>query len=175
MIERSAIISECTLYRYRLARRFGSGPTMMFIMVNPSTADHEKDDQTIKKCMGFAERAGFGRIIVGNKFAFRSTDVTHLALALDPIGAENDDHITAMMQEADKIVVGWGQLAKIPPRLRSRWKDVVRMADAAGRPLYAIGLNSDRHPKHPQMTGYSVPIELWDAPWFPNRVSESVS
>lgn len=171
MIARAALMSNCTLYRYRLERRFGDGPTLMFVMVNPSTADAEKDDQTIKKCIGFAERAGYGRIIVGNKFAFRATDVDRLRSIADPIGPENDGHLRAMMAEADRVVAGWGQLAKLPDRLRGRWKDVVRLADAADRPLYVIGTNADRHPKHPQMTGYDVPITAWDVPWFPNRVS----
>lgn len=166
---RSATISACALYRYRLERQFGEGPTMMFVMVNPSTADAEKDDQTIKKCVGFATRAGCGRIIVGNKFAWRATDVTELRAVRDPIGSDNDRHLRAMMLEADRIVVGWGQLAKIPECRRDRWKDIVRMADAAGKPLHAIGTNADRHPKHPQMTGYDVPIVAWDVPWFPNR------
>ena len=80
---RSAIISACKTYRYRLERRFGDGPTLMFVMVNPSTADAEQDDPTIRKCIGFAERASYGRIIVGNKFAFRATDVRELRGAAD--------------------------------------------------------------------------------------------
>lgn len=168
---RTAIISDCTFYRYRLERQFGDGPTLMFVMVNPSTADAERDDQTIKKCMGFAERAGYGRIVVGNKFAWRATDVKELWRADDPVGRENDDHLRAMMADAERVVAGWGQLAKLPDRLRHRWKDVVRLADAAGKPLHAIGINVDKHPKHPQMTGYDVPIAQWDVPWFPNRGS----
>lgn len=166
---RSAVISSCTFYRYRLERRFRDGPTMMFIMVNPSTADAEADDQTIKKCVGFAQRAAFGRVIVGNKFAFRSTDVGLLRSARDPVGPENDEHLRAMLDEADQVVAGWGQLTKLPEVLRDRWKEIVRLADVAGCTLHAIGTNADRHPKHPQMTGYNVPITEWDVPWFANR------
>lgn len=168
-MQRSAIISDCKLYRYRLERRFGDGPTLMFVMVNPSTADAEVDDQTIKKCVGFAERAGFGRILVGNKFAFRATDVNRLRETHDPIGPENDAHLRSMMFDAARVVVGWGQLSKLPEILRHRWKDVVRLADEQGHTLHAIGTNADRHPKHPQMTGYNVPIAVWQVPWFANR------
>lgn len=166
---RSAIISDCGTYRYRLERKFGDGPTMMFIMVNPSVADAEVDDQTIKKCVGFAERAGYGRIIVGNKFAFRATEITDLRGVADPVGPDNDRHLDAMISEADRVVVGWGALAKLPEVLRSRWKDIVRLADRRGVELFAIGTNADKHPKHPQMTGYLVPIEPWSVPWFANR------
>jgi hypothetical protein len=165
----SAIISECGLYRYRLERQFGDGPTMLFVMVNPSTADAEKDDQTIRKCIGFAKRAGYGRILVGNKFAFRSTDVSLLRAASDPVGPENDVHLDVLMSQADRVVVAWGQLAKLPETLRNRWKDIVRLADSRGRALHAFGVNADKHPKHPQMTGYDVPLMPWDAPWFAGR------
>jgi len=172
-MKRSAVISPCGLYRYRLERVFGPSSardaTLMFVMVNASTADAETDDQTIKKCVGFAERAGYGRILVGNKFAFRSKEVSGLRSARDPIGPENDAHLRAMMLQADRVVAGWGALAKLPEALRGRWKDVVRIADDVGRLLYTIGVNDDGHPKHPQMTGYDVPITPWVAPWFPNR------
>ena len=78
-----AVISECGTYRYRLHR--GEGRTLMFLMVNPSTADAEQDDATIRKCLGFAERNGFGRIVVGNLFAYRAKDVNALRKAIDPV------------------------------------------------------------------------------------------
>jgi hypothetical protein len=165
----SAVISTCKTYRYRLERKLSEGPTLMFIMVNPSTADAETNDQTIRKCLGFAVRNGFGRIIVGNKFAFRAKDVNELRTARDPIGPENDLYLQAMVAEADCIVAGWGQLAKLPEVLRSRWKDIVRLCDAAGRELHAIGTNADRHPKHPQMTAYAEGIAPWETPWFAGR------
>lgn len=166
---RTASISNCKQYRYRLGRIFGDGPELMFIMVNPSTADADIDDQTIKKCVGFAKANGFGSILVGNKFAYRSTDVKKLREVEDPIGPDNDEHLKAMMARATMVVVGWGQLSKLPESLRGRWKDVVRLADEAGHRLHTIGINADKHPKHPQMTGYSEPIARWDVPWFANR------
>lgn len=171
----SAIISPCGLYRYRLARGLGQdGPTVLFLMVNPSTADAEHDDPTIRKCIGFAKKLGAGELLVGNKFAFRATDVRELRRANDPVGPENDAHLRAMMYEADTIIVAWGALNKLPEALRGRWKEVVRIADAL-RPeagpvdLLAIGTNDDGHPKHPLMPGYDSPIAAWSVPWFPNR------
>jgi hypothetical protein len=79
----SAVISDCGIYRYRLER--GAGRTLSVIMVNPSTADAENDDPTIRKVLGFAERLLCERIVVGNKFAFRATDVNELRTAKDPI------------------------------------------------------------------------------------------
>jgi hypothetical protein len=70
----------------------------MCAMVNPSTADAETDDPTIRKVKGFSERAGYGHIIVGNLFAFRATDIKQLRTARDPNGPDNDWHIEQIMR-----------------------------------------------------------------------------
>ena len=69
----SVIISSCGQYRYRLERKLGPGKTCLFIMLNPSTADAEIDDNTIRRCIGFTKAFGFGHLLVGNLFAFRAT------------------------------------------------------------------------------------------------------
>lgn len=90
----SAVISPCSLYRYRLERDgLGGNRVACVIMVNPSTADGTEDDATIRKLKGFAERNDIGRLIVVNKLAFRATDVRDVAKAVDPIGPDNDSHI----------------------------------------------------------------------------------
>lgn len=171
----SAVISDCGLYRYRLERtlRDDDGPTVAFIMVNPSIADAEQDDATIRKCIGFAKTFGAAELIVGNKFAFRATDIKALRSTSDPVGPINDQHIAQILYDADIAIVAWGALAKLPETLRGRWKDVVRMADAVRRSgpcdLFAIGTNADGHPRHPLMTGYDVPIAKWTIPWFAGR------
>lgn len=177
----SAVISECGLYRYRLERtlRDDNGPTVAFIMVNPSTADGEHDDATIRKCIGFAKTIGGAELIVGNKFAYRATDIKALRFSPDPVGPFNDQHIAQILYDSDIAIVAWGALAKLPETLRGRWKDVVRMADVVRRSgpcdLFAIGTNADGHPRHPLMTGYDVPIAKWTIPWFANRMSSTLS
>lgn len=173
--EKSAILSDCGKYRYALTRGLEQhGPNVLFIMVNPSTADAEQDDATIRKCIGFARRLGAGELMVGNLFAYRATDVRELKTAKDPIGPDNDKHLREMMRSADNIIVAWGALNKLPEKLRSRWKDIVRMADAL-RPeigpcdLTTIGICADKHPKHPLMVGYDAPIKSWEIPWFVGR------
>ncbi len=163
----SAIISDCGTYRYRLER--GAGRALAIIMVNPSIANATDDDQTIRKVLGFADRQGCGRIIVGNKFAFRATDVNELRKARDPVGPENDRHIEQILRDGDIHVVAWGALNKLPDTLRARWKDIVRAADRAGVALHCIGINADKHPRHPLMTPYSTALRSWDAPWFAGR------
>lgn len=166
----SAIISACGTYRYRLERKLeGRGPTVMFLMVNPSTADAETDDATIRKCAGFANRLSAHYMLVGNKFAYRATDIKALRGVADPVGPDNDKHLDDMLVDAEIVIAAWGSLNKIPETLRSRWKDVVRLADQHKHKLRTIGVCADGHPKHPLMVGYDAPIKVWDVPWFPNR------
>lgn len=169
----SAIISDCGLYRYRLER--GAGRSLAVIMVNPSTADAENNDPTIRKVLGFAERLQCTRIIVGNKFAYRATDVGELRTARDPIGPENDKHIEQILRDGDVHVVAWGSLSKLPETLRSRWKEIVHTADRIGVQLHCIGVNSDKHPKHPLMTAYNTALAPWMAPWFAGRGTPALS
>src|SRR5574338_704488 len=117
MLDRSANISECGTYRYRLDRDYAPvgrsfGPRVAFIMVNPSTADAEQDDATIRKCLGFAHRNGFYRLTVGNLFAYRATDVRELRKSDDPIGPENDRFLSEIVEKSQAIIYAWGPLAK---------------------------------------------------------------
>ena len=164
LLSRSAVISGCGKYRYRLERGIGrDSRTVAFIMVNPSTADALVDDATIRKCVGFAERHGFGRLIVGNKFAWRATDVRELVKADDPVGPENNAHLERIMTDADLVVVAWGPLAKLPRWLRNRHQAVSNMAEKVGKTLYCLGTAADGHPRHPLMLPYDSVLAKWSA------------
>ena len=67
-----ADISPDGLYRYTLGRTWGDGDTCVFIMLNPSVADAESDDPTIRRCRGFAEALGCGSLLVANLYAYRA-------------------------------------------------------------------------------------------------------
>lgn len=177
IIGSSAIISADGLHRYALERVLTTEGergkrTLGVFGVNPSTASAELEDPTTRRIAGFAQLWGFGRYLLGNEFAFRATDVNQLAhVSMDTaIGPENNVHIIRIMQESDVVVFAWGPLAKLPPRLRERWKDMVRMADDAGKVPHCIGPTaSDKQPRHPLMLPYSAPLVPWPVPWFPNR------
>jgi len=168
LLNRAAVVSPCGKYRYRLEREIGSGKTACGIMVNPSTADGLSDDATIRKWLGFAVRNDIGRFIIGNKFAYRSTDVKALRSVDDPCGPENDEYLEAMMREADLHIVAWGPLAKLPPNLRSRWLEIVTIADRVGCELLCLGTAKDGHPRHPLMLAYSTPL----VPWLPTATGK---
>lgn len=70
----SAVISECGRYRYELTRRWDDGPVLEFDMLNPSTAGADYDDNTIRRCVGFAQRWGYGALLVRNLYPLRATN-----------------------------------------------------------------------------------------------------
>lgn len=161
----SAVISPCGRFRYRLERHALSGAgAVAWIMVNPSTADATEDDATIRKVRGFSERLGAGWFIVGNLFAYRSTDVRQLAKAADPIGPDNDDHLRAIIADAPVVIVAWGPTAKLPASLRRRFYRVARIAEEAGRELLCLGTAKDGQPLHPLMQPYSAELRPWRVP-----------
>lgn len=107
-----AIFSSCKKYRYVLTRHIGGakGP-MLFIMLNPSTADAEKDDPTIRRCIGFAKREGVSTLTIVNLFAYRATDPKELKEVEDPVGPENDIHIKRELEyhrTMGAIIAAWG-------------------------------------------------------------------
>ena len=107
-LKKSAEISECGQYRYRLSRRWGPGLPTLFIMLNPSTADAEIDDPTIRRCMGFAKSWGRDGIEVVNLFAFQATSPKDMQTAADPVGPENEVHVEEAVAECFEVICAWG-------------------------------------------------------------------
>ena len=161
----SAVISPCGKYRYRLDRPSPDHWVTAIIMVNPSTADAQNDDATIRKLRGFGERNRWGRLIIGNLFAYRATDVRELGKVSDPIGPENDDHLRRILAEADQVICAWGPVSKQPKQWRSRFLDVVSLIYVTGLKPQSIGDPAKcGHPKHPLMLAYDTPIVEWTRP-----------
>lgn len=161
----SAVISPCGMYRYRLEREGpGDGATAV-IMVNPSTADAEQDDATIRKLKGFGRRYGWGKIIVGNLFAYRATDISELWMAERPVGVDNGFFLHRIIADADRLVFAWGPSAKLPKSLRDQWRTADRIARDLGRQPMSIGAPAkDGHPCHPLMLPYERTLQPWTAP-----------
>lgn len=148
----SAVFSPCGKYRYRLERVLIDPAddivikSVAFCMLNPSTADAMKDDNTIRRCKAYAKTWGYNRLIVVNLFAWRATMPMELYRHdVDPVGADNDEHILRAAREADKLVCAWGQHGA----LLSRASIVLNMLCTAGLTRYGLAFTKDGHPKHP--------------------------
>ena len=156
----SAVLSDCGRYRYRLERTMSGRRTMVVCMLNPSTADASVDDPTIRKLLGFSSRLDVGRLIVVNLAALRSTNPKGLAVADDPIGPDNDRHITDAFCGADLAVVAWGAgVGMLRPVGPSRVSKVLDLIGLANREPMCWGRTGDGHPRHPLMLAYSTPLE----------------
>lgn len=107
-MECSAALSPDRVYRYSLSRSWGPGPAVLFVGLNPSTADEATDDPTIRRCIGFARAWGFDRLHMGNLFAFRATAPAQMLATADPVGPENDRYLVTLANESDLIVAAWG-------------------------------------------------------------------
>ncbi|PXW28747.1 UNVERIFIED_CONTAM: hypothetical protein DES50_11131 [Williamsia faeni] len=146
----SAIISDDGLYRYRLRRdlpptfanRKKDAVTCTFIMLNPSTADADDDDPTIRRCSGFAASLRCTRLEVVNLYGYRATDPAELHTVDDPEGPENTLHLRVALSTPGPTIAAWGTLA--PP---DRVAKILAMPGADN--LYCLGTNQDGSPRHP--------------------------
>lgn len=141
-----AVISEYGQYRYMLTRHWGEGPEVLFVMLNPSTADALQDDRTIGRCISFAKSWGFGRLAVANLFAFRTPSPAELMQAAEPIGPENDNWIEQLSARAALTVAAWGndgafrgRASEVAPRLSNPHYLKLSIKGQTRHPLYIAG------------------------------------
>ncbi len=156
--KRGATISECRAYRYHLWRVWDEClPCLVFVMQNPSTADETADDPTIRKCLHFARRDGFGGISVRNVFALRATDERELLTHPDPFGPENELHLLAARNVSvmSRLVIAWGKPLG-GKRLRSHYNRAE--CCLVTQSPYCLGLNGDGSPKHPLFLANATPL-----------------
>ena len=109
-ITRTAVLSTCRHYRYELWRRWDDSlPSCLFVGLNPSTADETLDDPTIRRCVDFAQRWGYGSLCMANLFAWRATKPKDMLTAADPIGPDNDATLKRLAANAGIIIAAWGK------------------------------------------------------------------
>jgi hypothetical protein len=166
-LQRDTILSPCRTYRYQLWRewqpttdelilghyRQGHEQGVVFIGLNPSTADETKDDQTIRKCIGFAKRWGYSAICMMNLFAYRSRFPKKLNEVADPIGPDNE-YFLRRAAEMPLVVAAWGKF----PSFEWRASQVAQLFSN----LKCLGHAKGGFPRHPLMVPYSRELEdLW--------------
>lgn len=158
-IHRGASISECGQYRYGLHRWWGLGDRLIFVMLNPSTADADVDDPTIRRCVRFARTLGYDGIGVFNLYAYRATKPADLWKADEPTGGQRNDDLLREIGHACRhgsVIAAWGAHAKAD-----------RVAQVLALPHWdkvkALGITKAGAPRHPlYMPSAAVPT-----PWAP--------
>lgn len=146
-IDSGAVFDKTRLYRYRLWRHWNPvDGFVLWVALNPSTADAVDDDPTVTRMMGFAHAWGYGGLELINLFALRSTSPLVLYSHPNPIGPDNDIHILDQVGKASRIIAAWGNHGA----LRQRSAHVVRLVAATGRTLECLGVNErTKQPRHP--------------------------
>ena len=119
------------------------------MLLNPSTADAVKLDPTLRRCVGFAKREGYGGMVILNLYAFRTKDPKVMMAAADPVGPDND---RVLAGATGTVVAGWGTNA-----------DPVRVIRALALPpqLHALGVTKDGHPRHSLFVRADAPLIEW--------------
>ena len=154
-VDGHAQFSECGEYRYALVKRWGDGPSLAAILLNPSTATADEDDPTVRRVVLRAQQMDFGSLIVLNVYAYRTTNPRELRLVADPVGPENDRLIAELVTTADKVLIGWGN------RGESRAPEIFSILARVGVPVYRLGRPTRRgNPRHPLYLRKKTEFEL---------------
>lgn len=135
---------------------------VLFVMLNPSTADATVDDATIRRCIRFAGDWGYARLAVVNLYSARATDPRALDRHPQPIGPDTDRWITDVALEADRIVCAWGAHAATRPKRVARVLELLRSAHPFRDEVYCLGLTASGHPRHPCRLPANVELELYE-------------
>lgn len=182
MIERGALFSDNGRFRYLLWRTWQDNVQMdagrmlhprprhrlAWVMCNPSIAGGEQDDPTIRKCVGFARRLGFGGITVVNLFAHCATDPKRLwkryrTRGADIVGPEADAIMSSVFGSCDHVVLACGGAPAAYAReaMARRLESVAALAiNARPKPcIYVLGRTQHGLPKHPLYVPYETELE----------------
>lgn len=134
-------------HRYTLIHRWDEllNPDygIAWICLNPSTADENQLDPTLRRIRDFSAMWGYSFFIMLNLFAWRATQPADMKRAADPIGAENDRWIAHWCGKVDKVMLGWGEHGA---HLR-RDQQVLAYLDRAK--VFCLERNASGQPKHP--------------------------
>ena len=170
-----AVISDCERYRYLLSRQWTphkKDGTVLWVMLNPSTANHVENDPTIRRCIGYSKKWGFSRLEVVNLFAYRATKPADLLSTVDPIGPENDFYIQEAAARARLVIYGWGATAgkidRIRPRIvhqlvyKARKRCSEKHKPGFIQSAQALWTTSGGHPSHPLFLSYDCTPEPYN-------------
>lgn len=153
-----ADFSPCRTWRYALWRHWdwqGHANCVAFIGLNPSTADETQDDPTIRRCIRFAKRWGYGGMYMLNAYAYRATDPNDMKRAADPLGPGNLEAMGYYRSRVGLIVAAWG--------VHCEPSHEARVCNAIGRVVHCLGKTKHGRPKHPlYLRSDTEPEVFWE-------------
>jgi hypothetical protein len=172
-------------HRYMLARIWDAGDAralLVWIMLNPSTADAYQDDPTIRRCVGFARRLGYGGIVVVNLYSWRATDPAELGAVVARTGsalaladAKTDEYLRDVLGgklwpgRPRRVLAAWGAAYggdRPSPWHQRRVAAVRQLAAGVDASLWCLDVTAAGDPKHPLARGRGrIADDAQPAPW----------
>lgn len=142
-------------YRYSLHRSWvATRPNVVFIMLNPSRANAEQDDPTLRVCTRFARCWQCGSLTVVNLFAYQTPHPRLLRTVAEPVGPENDRYLLAAVQQAERVVLAWGNEGSLWGRDRA----VLDLLQSYRQKFFCLSRNRTGQPRHPLYLRRDVPL-----------------
>lgn len=137
-----AVFSRCNFYRYAVWRCWNLElPSVLFIGLNPSTANATLDDPTLRRCIDYARRWNYGSVYIANLFAYRTTDPASLRNVDDPVGPRNNMWLRRLIKRTSRVFVAWGNGGSY----KDRSGEVLKMIPEP----YCLKINRSGQPAHP--------------------------
>ncbi|KAA3619944.1 MAG: DUF1643 domain-containing protein [Calditrichaeota bacterium] len=141
-IQKGAILSKCKKYQYALWRIWDAEkPIVLFLTLNPSMKEENEDNATILKCVELGNKHGFGGVVIGNIFGYRTDDPNEFINVADPIGPENDACLERFAKQAQTVIAAWGARGTF----MERHDAIIRKIPD----LHAFGITKNGQPLHP--------------------------
>jgi hypothetical protein len=126
---------------------------VLFVGLNPSTADETDDDPTVRRCVGFAKAWGYERLFLANLFGYRATNPKELLQTTDPVGPDNDQHLRNLSRRAELTIAAWGA--------QGHWHGRNDQVCGILSNLHYLKLTKAGHPSHPLYLPKSLRPKLW--------------
>jgi len=146
-------------YRYYLQRNFKKNAKnlLVFIMLNPSTANEQYNDPTVERCQNHALNKNYDGMIILNIFAYRTTNPKQLLQTKNPIGEKNNQTIINTIKKHQNIICAWGNHGKI----LNRSNEIKKILKKHRKKTQAFEITKQNEPKHPLYIPYNKKLKQY--------------
>jgi len=196
---KGAYFSKCRTYRYALWRlwhdqenmieingvKFPRNGYVMWIGLNPSTADESVDDPTIRRCISFTKSWGYDGMFMVNLFTYRATDPNEMLAQFSvradgqnivgeymnrssPVGGcKNAQVVYHLQKKCALVVAAWGanQNLIVKDRASSMCSWFVDEKCPIDRDLHCVAMTMDFSPGHPLYVSAAAQPTLYRQSW----------